>query len=70
MKLIKRFKPSKALFVTAKNVRRVNGELISRPGALVVNAPQKVLRIVQETTFSAKDIDLIGRDVMREHAIK
>lgn len=70
MKLIKHFKPSKAVFVTAKNVRRVNGELISRPDVLVVNAPQKVLRIVQETRFSAKDIDLIGRDVMREHAIK
>lgn len=70
MKLIKHFKPSKACVVTAKNVRRVNGELISRPGFVVVNAPQKVLKIVRETTFSPNDIERIGRNVMREHAFK
>lgn len=56
--------------VTAKNVRMLNGKMVSGPRVVVVNAPHQVIQIVERTTFSSKDIDRVARTAMRQHAVK
>lgn len=64
-----RFKSSKtgkALAVTVKDVKRVNGELISGNKVTLVNAPMRVARLVSQASFSRDAIERAARHAIRD----
>lgn len=58
----------KIRIITAKDVRKVNGELISGPRTTITKAPYKVMQIVRNAHFSSEEIERVGRKALSDVA--